>query len=133
MFTLAGAMHHPRYILMLRACRNTLTGMSVTRARASYHHAVDGVVVLLHHLLLVLQQIVVTEGVKSSECEPEVGRLQKILHLLAVRVESRRVQLDVGRKHSVDDLGTFVYYPCTYIQSCFTSPFVDGVIREYLP
>ena len=105
-FALAGAMHHPRYILMLRACRNTLTGVSVTRAGASYHHAVDGVVVLLHHLLLVLQQIVVTEGVKSSEREPEVGRLQKILHLFAVRVESRRVQLDVGRKHSVDDLGT---------------------------
>ena len=103
---------------MLWASRNTLTGVPITRAGASYHHAVDGIVVLLHHLLLVLQQIVITEGVKSSECEPEVGRLQKILHLLAVRVESRRMQLDVGRKHSVDDLGKFA----TFCLKCHISP-----------
>ena len=102
---LAGAMHHPGYILMLRARWNTLTGVSITRAGASYHHAVDGVVVLLHHLFLVLQQVVVTESVQSSEGEPQVGRLQKILHFLAVRVKPGRVQLDVGRKHSVDYLG----------------------------
>ena len=82
-------MHHPWYILMLWACRNTLTGVPVTGAGAPYHHAVDGIVVLLHHLLLVLQQVVVTESVKPSECEPQVSGLQKILHLLAVRVESR--------------------------------------------
>jgi hypothetical protein len=49
-FTLAGAMHHARYILMLWACRNALASVPVTRAGASYHHAVDGIVVLLHHL-----------------------------------------------------------------------------------
>ena len=101
---LAGAMHHPGYILMLRARWNTLTGVSITRAGASYHHAVDGVVVLLHHLLLVLQQVVVTKSVKPREGQSQVGCLQKVLHLLAVRVKSRRVQLNVGRKHSVDDL-----------------------------
>ena len=108
MLAIAGAVHHAGYVCVFRLHRNAGTSVPVTGARASHHHAVDGVVVLLHHLLLVLQQIVITEGVKSSECEPEVGCLQKILHLLAVRVESRRVQLDVGRKHSVDDLGTFV-------------------------
>ena len=100
-------MHHARYVLMLWTCWNALACVPVTGAGASYHHAVDGIVVLLHHLYLVIQQVVVTKSVKASECEPEVGGLQKILHLLAVRVESRRVQLDVGRKHSVDDLGNF--------------------------
>ena len=131
MFALAGAMHHARYILMLRPRWNTLTGVPITRAGPSYHHAVDGIVVLLHHLLLVLQQVVVTKSMKPSECEPEVGGLQKILHLLAVRVKSRRMQLDVGRKHSVDDLGKFAI--SLFELSKFTSPFVDGVIREYLP
>ena len=92
---------------MLWGLWNTLTSVPVTRAGAPYHHAGDAIVVLLHHCRLVLQQVVVTKGVKASECEPEVSRLQKILHLLAVRVESRIVQLDVGRKHSVDDLGSF--------------------------
>ena len=106
-FALAGAVHHARYIRMLWGLWNTLTSVPVTRAGAPYHHAGDAIVVLLHHCRLVLQQVVVTKGVKASECEPEVSRLQKILHLLAVRVESRIVQLDVGRKHSVDDLGSF--------------------------
>ena len=107
MFTLAGAVHHARYIRMLWGLWNTLTSVPVTRAGASYHHAGDAIVVLLHHCRLVLQQVVVTESVQSSEGEPQVGRLQKILHFLAVRVKPGRVQLDVGRKHSVDDLGSF--------------------------
>ena len=84
-------MNHARYVCMFWQLWNALTSVPVTRAGASYHHAVDGIVVLLHHLRLVLQQVVVSKSVKASECEPEVSCLQKILHLLAVRVESRRV------------------------------------------
>ena len=104
MLTIAGAVHHAGYVCMFRLHRNAGTSVPVTGARASHHHAVDGVVVLLHHLLLVLQQVVVTKSVKPREGQSQVGCLQKVLHLLAVRVKSRRVQLNVGRKHSVDDL-----------------------------
>ena len=100
-------MNHARYVCMFWQLWNALASVPVTRAGASYHHAVDGIVVLLHHLYLVIQQVVVTKSMKASECEPEVGGLQKILYFLAVRIKSRRVQLDVGRKHSVDDLGNF--------------------------
>ena len=104
MLTIAGAVHHAGYICVFRLHRNARTSVPVTGARASHHHAVDGVVVLLHHLLLVLQQVVVTKSVKPREGQSQVGCLQKVLHLLAVRVKSRRIQLNVGRKHSVDDL-----------------------------
>ena len=104
MLTIAGAVHHAGYVCMFRLHRNAGTSVPVTGARASHHHAVDGVVVLLHHLLLVLQQVVVTKSVKPREGQSQVGCLQKVLHLFAVRVKSRRVQLNVGRKHSVDDL-----------------------------
>ena len=104
MLTIAGAVHHAGYVCVFRLHRNAGTSVPVTGARASHHHAVDGVVVLLHHLLLVLQQVVVTKSVKPREGQSQVGCLQKVLHLLAVRVKSRRVQLNVGRKHSVDDL-----------------------------
>ena len=104
MLTIAGAVHHAGYVCMFRLHRNAGTSVPVTGARASHHHAVDGVVVLLHHLLLVLQQVVVTKSVKPREGQSQVGCLQKVLHLLAVRVKSRRIQLNVGRKHSVDDL-----------------------------
>ena len=104
MLTIAGAVHHAGYVCVFRLHRNAGTSVPVTGAGASHHHAVDGVVVLLHHLLLVLQQVVVTKSVKPRECQSQVGCLQKVLHLLAVRVKSRRVQLYIGRKHSVDDL-----------------------------
>ena len=108
MLTIAGAVHHAGYVCVFRLHRNAGTSVPVTGAGASHHHAVDGVVVLLHHLLLVLQQVVVTKSVKPRECQSQVGCLQKVLHLLAVRVKSRRVQLNVGRKHSVDDLGMII-------------------------
>ena len=108
MLTIAGAVHHAGYVCVFRLHRNAGTSVPVTGTGASHHHAVDGVVVLLHHLLLVLQQVVVTKSVKPRECQSQVGCLQKVLHLLAVRVKSRRVQLNVGRKHSVDDLGMII-------------------------
>ena len=108
MLTIAGAVHHAGYVCVFRLHRNAGTSVPVTGAGASHHHAVDGVVVLLHHLLLVLQQVVVTKSVKPREGQSQVGCLQKVLHLLAVRVKSRRVQLNVGRKHSVDDLGMII-------------------------
>ena len=104
MLTIAGAVHHAGYVCVFRLHRNAGTSVPVTGAGAPHHHAVDGVVVLLHHLLLVLQQVVVTKSVKPREGQSQVGCLQKVLHLLAVRVKSRRIQLNVGRKHSVDDL-----------------------------
>ena len=108
MLTIAGAVHHAGHVCVFRLHRNAGTSVPVTGAGASHHHAVDGVVVLLHHLLLVLQQVVVTKSVKPREGQSQVGCLQKVLHLLAVRVKSRRVQLNVGRKHSVDDLGMII-------------------------
>ena len=108
MLTIAGAVHHAGYVCVFRLHRNAGTSVPVTGAGASHHHAVDGVVVLLHHLLLVLQQVVVTKSVKPREGQSQVGCLQKVLHLLAVRVKSRRVQLYVRREHSVDDLGMII-------------------------
>ena len=108
MLTIAGAVHHAGYVCVFRLHRNAGTSVPVTGAGASHHHAVDGVVVLLHHLLLVLQQVVVTKSVKPREGQSQVGCLQKVLHLLAVRVKSRRVQLNVRREHSVDDLGMII-------------------------
>ena len=35
--------------------------------------------------------------------DPQVGGLQQILHLLGVGIESRTVDVDVGREHTVDD------------------------------
>ena len=108
MLAIAGAVHHAGYVCVFRLHRNAGTSVPVTGAGASHHHAVDGVVVLLHHLLLVLQQVVVTKSVKPREGQSQVGCLQKVLHLLAVRVKSRRVQLYVRREHSVDDLGMII-------------------------
>ena len=108
MLTIAGAVHHAGYVCVFRLHRNAGTSVPVTGAGASHHHAVDGVVVLLHHLLLVFQQVVVTKSVKPREGQSQVGCLQKVLHLLAVRVKSRRVQLNVRREPSVDDLGMII-------------------------
>ena len=101
-------MHHSRYIPMLRTCRNTLTGVPIARAGASYHHLIDGIVVLLHHLLLVLQQVVITKSVKPSECESKVSEQPKIVYHLAVRVESGIKPEGPGPEHFEDDLGNCV-------------------------
>ena len=82
---------------MFRLHRNAGTSVPVTGTGASHHHAVDGIVVLLHHLLLVLQQVVVTKSVKPREGQSQVGCLQKVLHLLAVRIESRMMNVDCRR------------------------------------
>ena len=41
---------------------------------------------------------------EPGEGDSQVGRLEEVLHLLAVRVELRRVDLDVWREDPVDDL-----------------------------
>ena len=85
--------------------------MTVTQARATYNHVVHREVVLLSdidgvHVLKVLisLELLVSESVEPGEGDSQVGRLEEVLHLLAVRVELRRVDLDVWREDPVDDL-----------------------------
>ena len=40
---------------------------------------------------------------KLCHPDPQVGRLQQVLHLFRVRIESGTVDVDVGREHAVDD------------------------------
>ena len=49
-------------------------------------------------------KLLVSESVEPGEGDSQVGRLEEVLHLLAVRVELRRVDLDVWREDPVDDL-----------------------------
>ena len=48
-------------------------------------------------------ELLVSESVEPGEGDSQVGRLEEVLHLLAVRVELRRVDLDVWREDPVDD------------------------------
>ena len=74
--------------------------MSVAGAGAPDHHVVDGVVILLPDVdRVALLQLLVTQGVQLGEGHPQVGRLEQVLHLLAVRVEAGRVKLDVWGQH----------------------------------
>ena len=66
--------------------------------RKSFHN------LLLLNIHRVHVEGLVSEFVEPGEGDPEVGRLQQVLHLLAVRVEARRVDIDGGRQHSVDNL-----------------------------
>ena len=70
--------------------------MSVAGAGAPDHHVVDGVVILSNVDRVVL---LISQGVELGEGHPQVGRLEQVLHLLAVRVEAGRVELDVWRQH----------------------------------
>ena len=100
---LALAVHHARYVLVLLLLGNAPGGVAVAGAGAPHHHVVDGVVILLPDVDGVrLLQVLVAQRVELGEGHPEVGRLQQVLHLLAVRVEPGRVELDVGRQHPVD-------------------------------
>ena len=71
--------------------------MSIAGAGAPDHHVVDGVVILLPDVALL--QLLITQGVELGEGHPQVGRLEQVMHLLAVWVEAGRVELDVGRQH----------------------------------
>ena len=74
--------------------------MSVAGAGAPDHHVVDGVVILLPDVdRVALLQLLVAQGVQLGEGHPQVGGLEQVLHLLAVRVEAGRVELDVWRQH----------------------------------
>ena len=47
--------------------------------------------------------VLVAKGVQLGHPDPEVCRLEKILNLLGIRIESGTVDVDVRREHSVDD------------------------------
>ena len=49
-------------------------------------------------------QFLVAELEEAIEGDPQVGRLEQVLHLLAVRVDPGRVDVDVRRQHAVDHL-----------------------------
>ena len=74
--------------------------MSVAGAGAPDHHVIDGVVILLPDVdRVALLQLLIAQGVQLGEGHPQVGGLEQVLHLLAVRVEAGRVELDVGGQH----------------------------------
>ena len=74
--------------------------MSIAGAGSPDHHVIDGVVIFLPDVdRVALLQLLVTQGVQLGEGHPQVGRLEQILHLLAVRVEAGRVELDVWGQH----------------------------------
>ena len=88
---------------------DSLFGMAVARAGASDDHVVDGVVVLLLDVDRAAAKVLVTEGVQLGEGDAEVGHLEKVLHLLAVRVEAGGVGVDGAGKNSIDYLGKHFY------------------------
>ena len=49
-------------------------------------------------------ELLVAELVEPCEGEPEVGRLEQVLDLLAVGVEPGGVDVDAGRQDSIDHL-----------------------------
>ena len=89
--------------------KDSLFGMAVARAGASDDHVVDGVVVLHLDVDRAAAKVLVTEGVQLGEGDAEVGHLEKVLHLLAVRVEPGGVGVDGAGKNSVDYLGKHFY------------------------
>jgi hypothetical protein len=48
-------------------------------------------------------QVLVSHGVQFGHVNPQVCRLEQVLHLFRVRVESGTVNVDVWRQHPVDD------------------------------
>merc|ERR1719187_112024 len=97
-------MNHVCDILMFRLGGKTLFGMAVAGAGSSDDHVVDGVVVLLLDVDRAAAKVLVTESVQLGEGDAEVGHLEKVLHLLAVRVEPGGVGVDGAGKNSIDYL-----------------------------
>lgn len=98
--TLALAKHHVISCgIGLSLLWDAATGMAIAGARSSNNHVVDGVIVLLLDLPARVQKVV-TESVQFGEVYAQVGHLEQVLHIRAVRV----VDVDVGRQHTKDDL-----------------------------
>lgn len=95
MGTLALAMHH--VLLVGHAVEGQAArGVTVARARATYHHVLDGIVVLLANLRPVVEKFV-AKSVQAGEVDAEVGHFQEVLDFLGVGV----FYLHVARKDSV--------------------------------
>lgn len=77
----------------------TPAGVAVTRATSTNDHVVYGVVILLLNLVPVVEQII-AERVKPREVDSQVGYLQEVLHVFAVRIFNRKIR----RKNSEYDL-----------------------------
>ena len=60
----------------------------------------------------------VAELVEAGEGDPQVGRLEQVLHLLAVGVEAGGVDVDGGRQHSVNHLNT--HHPVMLGYQCYS-------------
>ena len=109
--TVALAVHHPGDVDVLLLLRDTTLGVAVAGAGAANHHVVDGEVIFLSDVdgvrileVLMALEFFIPESVEAGEGDSQVCGLQQVLNLLAVRVEARRVELDVGREDPVDDL-----------------------------
>ena len=69
-----------------------------------YFFASNIIGLLLLDINRVHVELLVAELVKPCEGEPEVGRLEQVLDLLAVGVEPGGVDVDAGRQDSIDHL-----------------------------
>ena len=78
----------------LAGLRNAARRVTVTAATATNHHVVDGVIVLLLDLLSRVEKIV-TQRVQLRESDTQIGHLEQLLNLIAVRV----VDVNVRRQH----------------------------------
>lgn len=91
--TVTLAVHHAGH-RALAGLRNTARRVTVAAATATHHHVVDRIVVLLLDLFARIQQIV-AQRVQFRESDTQVGHLQKLLNLVAVRV----VDVNVRRQY----------------------------------
>ena len=93
MATVTLAVDHTRH-RALTGLRNTARSVTVTTATATHYHVIDGIVVLLLDLLSRVEKIV-TQRVQLRESDTQIGHLEQLLNLIAVRV----VDVNVRRQH----------------------------------
>ena len=111
MHTVALPVHHPSDVDVFLLLWDTTLSVAVARAGATNNHVVDGEIIFLSDIdgirilkVLISLQFFISESVEAGEGDSQVCSFQQVLNLLAVGVEARRVELDVGREDPVDDL-----------------------------
>ena len=111
MNTVTLPVNHPGDVDVFWLLRNTTVSVTVAGAGATNNHVIDGEIIFLSDIdgILILKVLLslkffISESVELGEGDSQVGCFQQVLNLLAVGVEERMVELDVGRENPVDDL-----------------------------
>ena len=111
MDTVTLPVNHPSDVDVIWLLRDTAFSVAVAGAGATNNHVIDGEIIFLSDIdgILILKVLLtlkffISESMELGKGDSQVGCFQQVLNLLAVRVEARRVELDVGREDPVDDL-----------------------------